>query len=232
MFFFCFFTGGTADEQLCNVDALNLRLEQSTTLPDGLQLWDIKDMNCSLRTYSMCWLKNLNEMFPNLQRLTLLCGDEFPRLIEVNDWKPPSDLSIVLRSSDTKDRVHKMFAFSHLCILPLSNPSFVTTLLRLQLCALAHDFTGVKNTMQLISGLKVLKRLGTISPDAAQHLELCNNCLDLEELAISCLVDKTHLFLACLVGNMQRKKRTNLRRVAVHVVCADGLAPVSFFLLL
>ena len=34
------------------------------------------------------------------------------------------------------------------------------------------------------------------------------------------------MFLQCFVSNLQRKKRTKLKRLAVHITCADGLASV------
>ena len=77
---------GTADEELSYVESLDFRLEQFTLLPEGLQLWDIHGLRTKLRNYSICWLHNLNILFPRLQRLELHCGNEFPRLIEVNDW--------------------------------------------------------------------------------------------------------------------------------------------------
>ena len=102
----------------------------------------------------------------------------------------------------------------------------MTTLQRLQMCALALPFKGIKNVVRLIGDLQVLERLGTICPEAAEALDLSNDCPELEELVLSNLVDETYKFLNCFVSNFQRKKRTKLRRLAVHITCADGLASV------
>lgn len=213
-------------DYLTNVESCNLQLRDLQALPKWSKLEKIKGIRTTVRNYSLEWLTKMEHMFPNLEWLELSMGEELTRVCELRKWTPPPDLTIDMRYHNERDRERKLFIYSHLAVLPLIQPTFMTTLLRLQIDCLAERFTGVGHLMELIGGLKLLRRLGTISPDAAGHLDLATQLPNLEELAMACIFDKTHLFLKSLVGLEQRHRRSNLKRIAVHVLCADGLASV------
>jgi hypothetical protein len=120
-----------------------------------------------------------------------------------------------------------MVVASHLYVLPTSWGTFFRNVQRLQMTELAYYFEGVEYMMELFSKeLPHLRRLGTVGEFALPHLTLLQEDKHLEELVLAVDMEKLHIVFREFVRIQQSKRRCTLKRLAVHLLCMDGLVRV------
>lgn len=83
--------------------------------------------------------------------------------------------------------------------------------------------------MELLSQqLPHLQRLGTVSAAAALAFDFAKESCPLEELVLTIESDQVHRLFASFLTIEQRKRRSVLQRLAVHLICSDGIARVPY----
>lgn len=175
-------------------------------------------------------LQQIGKIFPSLERLHLNCAPlALPMLCAMPDFRAPPDfrLSLCAEDGSCEQRV-SMFVASHLYVLPFSWGVFLQNVQRLQLSELATEFQGLEHFMELLSHLPHLKRLGTVSAKAARCFDFTRENCTLEELVLTVESDQVHRLFALFLVFEQRKRRCTLKRLAVHLMCSDGIARVPY----
>lgn len=175
-------------------------------------------------------LQQVPQIFPSLNRLHLNCAPlALPMLCAMPDFRAPPDfrLSLSAEEGSAEQRV-SMFVASHLYVLPFSWGVFLQNVQRLQISELASEFQGLEHFMELLSNLPHLKRLGTVSAYAAKCFDFSRQTCSLEELVLTVESDQVHRLFAIFLRIQQRARRCSLKRLAVHLICSDGIARVPY----
>lgn len=175
--------------------------------------------------------KALYAAFPGLRRLHLvtlpagllpLCGPGI---------QAPADLRMTLTEESLPlDRHANFFVASHLFSLPFSwETQFFKNVVRLQVSELNEELRGLslEKFMESLRGLPHLRRLGTVSSKAAVLFDVSRDESRLEELVLVTEFEDVKDVFSSFLPLEQRKRRSLLRRLAVHVVCSDGAARVK-----
>jgi hypothetical protein len=183
--------------------------------------------------FALEWVTKLAQTFPNAERVHLVTGRELPSLCEQTEFLAPPDFALSLRPPAKEKEEGAMSHFasmvvaSHLYVLPASWGTFFRSVQRLQMTELATYFEGVEYMMELFSKeLPHLKRLGTVGEFALPHLSLLHEDKHLEELVLAVDMEKLHIVFREFVKIQQSKRRCTLKRLAVHLLCMDGLVRI------
>eukprot|EP00746_Dinoflagellata_sp_MGD_P004384 gnl/MRDRNA2_/MRDRNA2_108448_c0_seq1.p1 gnl/MRDRNA2_/MRDRNA2_108448_c0~~gnl/MRDRNA2_/MRDRNA2_108448_c0_seq1.p1 ORF type:complete len:567 (+),score=72.67 gnl/MRDRNA2_/MRDRNA2_108448_c0_seq1:83-1783(+) len=214
-----------------NVEYLILDLGQVQHFQD-LVFPRVKRIKISCHKFAVTneTLQSVPQIFPSLERLHLNCAPlALPMLCAMPDFRAPPDFRLSLSAEDnsSEQRV-SMFVASHLYVLPFSWGVFLQNVQRLQLSELATEFQGLEHFMELLSTLPHLKRLGTVSAYAARCFDFTRETCGLEELVLTVESDQVHQLFASFLTIEQRKRRCGLKRLAVHLMCSDGIARVPY----
>jgi len=199
-------------------------------LPDDLNLPQVLHLKLLFRdaAFSDGVLDMISTRFPSLERLHLVlipsslpqfCGPEFVA---------PQDFRLSLdKSKSLVDQRANIFVASHLFNLPFSwGGRLFGQVMRLQMDELNKDHhdASLRKMAELVRGLPLLRRLGTLSAKVAQLVDVAHEDSKLEELVVVVEIDEVLEFFKTWVELEQQKHHTALRRLAVHLLASDGIS--------
>lgn len=218
---------------LRSVTKLSFTIPQLVAVPEDFCMPNVRRVKLTCQDIALAdtAFQRLGSAFPGLNRLHLfmlpvgllpLCGLGF---------QAPRDLRLSLDPhSQANEREANVFVASHLMSLPFSWGDFLLrNVMRLQMAELNENHGGlaIEKLSSVIRALPLLRRLGTVSIKTAKLIDITSDEFRLEELVLVMELEDLNKFFRSFIPLEQQKRRTTLKRLAVHFHASDGVARLS-----
>jgi len=164
--------------------------------------------------------------FANMTRLHLVIVPAALHVISGPGFVAPRDFRLSLTKASIMEQDENIFVTSHLFSLPFSwSGDAFRNVVRLQLMQLHQESFGksLESLIVLLQTLPNLRRLGTMSLRAVELFDILRDDCKLEELVTLVEVIDTYKLFTLLQPLELWKRRTGIRRLAVHFLCIDGV---------
>jgi len=219
---------------------LELRLAQLSSVPEGVTYPQVRSMKviCRDALFAKEEMQLIAPIFPGLVRTHFLVRPEaLLPLTGPGIWATP-DLRISVlkldqqegvRGADRKAGANNFFVAAHMFALPFNwQGQFFSQVVRLQMNELNEDHFGfsIDRMMEVLQSLPHLRRLGTLSLKAASLLNFAEGC-PLEELVMTLEMEDAEPFFRMWLPVEEKGRRSQLRRLSVHLVASHGCRKTS-----
>lgn len=83
---------------------------------------------------------------------------------------------------------------------------------------------SMESLVEILRGLPNLRRLGTVSSKAACLFDLSRDACRLDEIVLTLEPEDVYHFFKMFLALVEKKRRTSIRRLAVHFQASDGVS--------